>query len=157
LSVDGKSKRPWHNIYETDKMYHKLAIYEDKSKLQSGREVSLKNISPAHTLMDGIKPFKVPPATMTIPLRGDMNYDGVPRIERFKSRMTIASGISAPKILTAIGTDGLPYKQLVSSKPQYTPIPIPYMYLSNHSSKLEMMIFGKTQLWSKSSSKSASY
>jgi ataxia telangiectasia mutated family protein len=65
-------------------------------------------------MAEKIKEYKVPPATMSIPLRASRKYDDIPRIEGFKPTMTIASGISCPKILTAIGTDGKNYKQLVS-------------------------------------------
>jgi serine-protein kinase ATM len=109
-------RREWMNLSATDTMYHKLAMYtdKDKTKLQSGREVPLESTSPSNTLMHKIKEFRVPPATLSVPLRADKDYRFIPRIVSFKPKMTIASGISCPKILTAIGSDGQHYKQLVS-------------------------------------------
>jgi ataxia telangiectasia mutated family protein len=114
LSTHKDIRREWTNLSSTDGMYHKLAMYQDKTKLTSGREVSLEATSPSITLMHKIKDFRVPPATLSVALRSDKDYRFVPRIVSFKPKMTIASGISCPKILTAIGTDGKNYKQLVS-------------------------------------------
>jgi ataxia telangiectasia mutated family protein len=58
--------------------------------------------------------LNVPPATLQVEVRANMNYTDLPRIQKFKPTMSIANGLSAPKIITAIGTDGKPYKQLVS-------------------------------------------
>jgi serine-protein kinase ATM len=50
---------------------------------------------------------------MQIDFAADMDYSKVPVMTRFESVMTIASGVSAPKILTAIASNGEKYKQLV--------------------------------------------
>jgi hypothetical protein len=52
---------------------------------------------------------------MNIELRADCDYSNVPVIEKFKPEMTIASGVSAPKIVTCIASDGSKYKLLVSA------------------------------------------
>ncbi len=64
----------WHRMYKADAMYHKLAMYKDKSKsLNAGRHVSLDSLSPSATLRAKIKDLAVPPATMNIPLRPEKN------------------------------------------------------------------------------------
>lgn len=65
--------------------------------------------------MNTVPKLGVPPATLQVEVRPNMDYNDLPRIQRFRSTMSIANGLSAPKILTAIGTDGKPYKQLVSA------------------------------------------
>jgi serine-protein kinase ATM len=117
LGSQPSSKNIWQRIYKADSMFHKLAMYKDKSKaLSAGRQVSLDSLSPSATLKVKIKDLAVPPATMNIPLRPDKNYDNLPHIVDFHPTMMIASGISAPKILTAMTSDGKLYKQLVSTK-----------------------------------------
>jgi ataxia telangiectasia mutated family protein len=64
-------------------------------------------------MVQRIPTMHVPPATLQIEVRANCDYSDLPKINRFKSRMSIANGLSAPKIVTAIGTDGKPYKQLV--------------------------------------------
>ena len=64
-------------------------------------------------MVSAIPKLNVPPATLQVEVRPNMDYADLPRIQRFKSTMSIANGLSAPKIITAIGTDGKPYKQLV--------------------------------------------
>ena len=56
---------------------------------------------------------KLPPPTMHIDIRANCDYSDVPRLVRYQPEFTVASGVSAPKIVTAIATDGLRYKQLV--------------------------------------------
>jgi ataxia telangiectasia mutated family protein len=59
--------------------------------------------------------LNIPPATLQVEVRANRNYSDLPKIHSFKPKMSIANGLSAPKIITAFGTDGKPYKQLVSS------------------------------------------
>jgi ataxia telangiectasia mutated family protein len=102
----------WHRVYKANSMYHDLARYRDKY-ITAGRELTLENIPPSAKLIGRIKDLKVPPATLRIPLQRDRDYKSVPKVVSFLSKMSIATGVSAPKILTAIGTDGQKYKQLV--------------------------------------------
>ena len=50
---------------------------------------------------------------MRIELRVDCNYSDVPRVVKFQPDFAVASGISAPKIVTVIASNGLRYKMLV--------------------------------------------
>jgi ataxia telangiectasia mutated family protein len=85
----------------------------EKESYQQGREIPLDRFEESKELVRIIPNLNVPPATLQIEVRPNMDYDDLPRIQRFKPSMTIANGLSAPKIITAIGTDGKPYKQLV--------------------------------------------
>jgi serine-protein kinase ATM len=115
LQADKSFRDIFSRIFKGDSMYHALAVYKDKNKgLQAGLQVLLETLSPSLTLMRKIPDLKLPPATLNIPPRADRDYSSMPLIVSFKPRMSIASGISAPKIVTAIASDGLPYKQLVS-------------------------------------------
>jgi ataxia telangiectasia mutated family protein len=79
----------------------------------SGRDIPLDRYQESKEVMSIIPGLNVPPATLQVEVRPNMDYNDLPRIHKFKPNMTIANGLSAPKIITAIGTDGKPYKQLV--------------------------------------------
>jgi ataxia telangiectasia mutated family protein len=108
----------WGRIYRANSMYHDLAMYKDKL-IAAGRDLTLESIPPSAKLIGRIRDLRVPPATLRIPLRHDKDYKSVPTITHFLSKMTIATGISAPKIVTAIGSDGERYKQLVRSMARF--------------------------------------
>ncbi|KAF2398800.1 hypothetical protein EJ06DRAFT_91696 [Trichodelitschia bisporula] len=114
LKKDKTTHVVWQAIYETDKMYHELALYgtEKGKSFECGKEFRLDQFPVTKNMARKIRGFEVPPATMSIPLQANMNYSNVPRIVGFKSKMRIANGLSMPKILTAICTDGQEYKQL---------------------------------------------
>ncbi|KAK5085735.1 Serine/threonine-protein kinase tel1 [Lithohypha guttulata] len=57
--------------------------------------------------------YKIPPPTMSIALRADKDYSVVPAYTMFEPKVSIAGGVSAPKIVTMIATDGLKYKMLL--------------------------------------------
>jgi ataxia telangiectasia mutated family protein len=115
LQSDKSFKDILSRVFNADSIYHALAVYKDKSKgLHAGLQVALDALSPSATLLRKVPDLQLPPPTMSIPLRADGNYSDIPHIVGFRPRMTIASGISAPKIVTAIASNGLPYKQLVS-------------------------------------------
>jgi ataxia telangiectasia mutated family protein len=119
LQIDKKVKHIWHGVYTTNHMYHTLAILKDKDGQKkhfiAGYEVKLEAFTPSRAVLTKVKEYKVPPPTMTIALRTDMDYSKVPVIVTFRPKMRIANGLSAPKILTALCSDGNSFKQLVSS------------------------------------------
>lgn len=100
------------NTWESCEFYHRLA-HERSSKGKTSK-LTLRSSQAAYHMNKRVSELGVPPATMNIQIRKDRDYSGVPTIVRFRNEMTIASGLSAPKVLTARATDGLQYKQLVS-------------------------------------------
>lgn len=113
LKKDKNTRALLDRFWQADTMYHELAVYNGGKQLTAGREVAINNLPVAARLNTKIKSLKVPPATMSIPLRRDRDYSGIPHVVRYGTKISIASGLSAPKIMTAIGSDGLRYKQLV--------------------------------------------
>ncbi|KAL9468727.1 hypothetical protein ACSS6W_010421 [Trichoderma asperelloides] len=103
----------WVSIEKTSKYYHVLALDRDPAKYKSGAKVALKDSTAAKNLVTYLTKFHIPPPTMHIEVNANKDYSRVPMISRLEPTMTIASGVSAPKIITAIGTDGMKYKQLV--------------------------------------------
>jgi ataxia telangiectasia mutated family protein len=103
----------WLSIEKTSKYYHGLALDRDPAKYKSGAKVALKDSGAAKNLMNALAKFRIPPPTVHIEINANKDYSKVPMISRLEPTMTIASGVSAPKIITAVGTDGVKYKQLV--------------------------------------------
>lgn len=56
--------------------------------------------------------LKVPPITRNISIRADLSYDQEPVVTQFHRTVTIAGGLSAPKILVVYASDGKGMKQL---------------------------------------------
>ena len=114
LNSDHRAKPYYSSIFQSDEVYHNLAMFKgDKENMLSGRDIPLDRYQESKEVMSIIPGLNVPPATLQVEVRPNMDYNDLPRIHKFKPNMTIANGLSAPKIITAIGTDGKPYKQLV--------------------------------------------
>lgn len=116
LSADSRSRSYWSSIFQSNEIYHHLAMFKgEKETSQQGRELPLDRYKESKELVNKIPKLNVPPATLQIEVRPNMNYTDLPRIASFKPTMSIANGLSAPKVITAKGTDGKPYKQLFKS------------------------------------------
>ncbi|KAK4696525.1 hypothetical protein P7C71_g1403, partial [Lecanoromycetidae sp. Uapishka_2] len=98
----------WLENYDSD--IANAAVDEATSK--QGSKVPLRKYPTGQRVEQDVLKQKVPPPTARIELRADCDYSRVPFIARFQPEFTVAGGISAPKIVTAIGTDGQKYKQL---------------------------------------------
>jgi ataxia telangiectasia mutated family protein len=153
LRLDRRAKSYWSSIYQSNEIYHNLAMFKgEKESTQSGRELPLDRYKESKELASAVPKLQVPPATLQVEVRPNMDYNDLPRIARFRSTMSIANGLSAPKVITAVGTDGKYYKQLVSA----------FAMLSIHplilcSLNLAMMISVRTRSWSRSSTKYPDY
>ena len=126
----------WLTIHNTSISFHRFASERlDDSKGKPGAKIALRVIGPGLKLEQEISSHgtykaKVPPPTMSIALRADCDYSNIAMIARWQPEFTVASGISMPKIATAIGTDGLKYKQLV-----YLGFPTPHIALTSKQFK----------------------
>ncbi|KAF2138836.1 uncharacterized protein K452DRAFT_320941 [Aplosporella prunicola CBS 121167] len=114
LKADKKASLYWDRIKNSNMCYHDLANASD-SDFRAGRSLPMENYAASKKLTMQIPGHRVPPITLQIDVRHDMNYKTVPRIASFLPRMGIANGLSTPKIVTAVGTDGRQYKQLYKS------------------------------------------
>ena len=104
----------WVAVHNSNINFHRFASERlDDSKGKPGARIALRKTKSGLKLEQDVVNSRVPPPTMTIELRADCNYSDVPTIAKWQSEFTVASGVSMPKIATAIGTDGLKYKQLV--------------------------------------------
>ncbi|KAK1751562.1 hypothetical protein QBC47DRAFT_390396 [Echria macrotheca] len=103
----------WSAIDVTSRAYHSLAVDRDPNRYKAGHKLALKDCPPAVSLVNMVVKRQIPPPTLQIDLSDTLDYSHVPMIHKFEPDMSIASGVSAPKIITAVGTDGKRYKQLV--------------------------------------------
>ncbi|KAL8857536.1 MAG: hypothetical protein Q9178_005864 [Gyalolechia marmorata] len=111
-----KSASTWIAIHNSNILFIRFASERlDDSKIKPGSKVPLRKSATGQRIGQDIGDMGIPPPTMRIDLRADLDYSSVPRIARFNQEFTVASGISMPKIVTAIATDGTKYKQLFKS------------------------------------------
>lgn len=103
----------WQAIDKTSKCYHMLAVEKD-GRYKAGQRVALRESQAGSALVQSLGRYAIPPPTLELPLAADKTYVGrVPTIVRLEPTMSVALGVSAPKILTAVGSDGVRYRQLV--------------------------------------------
>nr|CDP32262.1 Putative serine/threonine-protein kinase TEL1 [Podospora anserina S mat+] len=103
----------WPAIDQTSRVYHMLAMDRDTNRFKQGSKIAIKDSQHGPSFLTTLSKYKIPPPTMQMELSPTCDYSHIPMIVKFDPYMTIASGVSAPKILTAIGSDGRRYKQLV--------------------------------------------
>ncbi|KAK6207521.1 phosphatidylinositol 3 (ataxia telangiectasia mutated) [Colletotrichum tabaci] len=103
----------WQAVDRTSAYYHRLAVDRDPGKYKAGQKIALRDIHSAQSLQNALVKYRIPPPTMQLEVSATKDYSSVPVIERLEPQMSIASGVSAPKIITAIGSDGKRYRQLV--------------------------------------------
>lgn len=103
----------WLAVHNTNIGFVRFATERPQdSSIKPGSKIKLSKSAFGQRVEQDVLNQRVPPPTMSVPIRADCDYNDTPSIRRFQPEYTVASGISAPKILTAIGTDGKKYKQL---------------------------------------------
>lgn len=112
LKADQNMKAQWQNIYYSNFVYLRFAQEMLGSKVKSGTKVPLAKTEAGARLANDIPKRMLPPPTMKIEVRDDCDYSQVPVVVKYLPECSVASGLSAPKIVTAIASDGKRYKQL---------------------------------------------
>ncbi|KAE8377319.1 Serine/threonine-protein kinase tel1 [Aspergillus bertholletiae] len=102
----------WVAVHNANISYVRFAVDRPDEKFKSGARVPLRKLQTGARLEQDAVTQKLPPPTMNIKIRVDCNYSDVPTLIRYHPEFTIASGVSAPKIVSAFASDGLRYKQL---------------------------------------------
>ncbi|KAJ9155108.1 Serine/threonine-protein kinase Tel1 [Pleurostoma richardsiae] len=100
----------WQAIDRTSKYYHLLAV---ERGYKANQKMAIKDSAAGQTLMTCLLKYHIPPPTLQIELSPTCDYSKVPLISKLEPMMSIASGVSAPKIITAVGSNGERFKQLV--------------------------------------------
>ena len=110
LKADKRIGPLFSKVWEANSLYNRLA--NSKVEVPKAPKISIRHIPAANQMNKRVSQLGIPPATIHLELRPAADYTNVPTITRFREEVTIASGISAPKVLTARATDGEQYKQL---------------------------------------------
>ncbi|KAK0711501.1 hypothetical protein B0H67DRAFT_491184 [Lasiosphaeris hirsuta] len=103
----------WPAIDQTSRVYFALAMDRDPNRYKAGQKLAIKDSTAGQNFLGVLAKYSIPPPTMQIELSASLDYSHVPMIQKFEPSMSIASGVSAPKIITAVGTNGKRFKQLV--------------------------------------------
>lgn len=103
----------WLAIDKTSKYYHGLAMDKGSSKYTPGAKIAIKDSTAGQYLVNCLARYQIPPPTLAIDVSASRDYSKVPVVSKLEPTMTIASGVSAPKIITAVGSNGVKYRQLV--------------------------------------------
>ncbi|KAL1956014.1 hypothetical protein VTO42DRAFT_7829 [Malbranchea cinnamomea] len=102
----------WVAIHNTNISFVRFAMDRLEEKAKSGTKILLRKSVTGQRLEQDVARQKIPPPTLRIELRDDCDYSQLPRLIKFLPEFTVASGVSAPKIVTAVASDGKQYKQL---------------------------------------------
>lgn len=105
----------WTSLSKANDYYIRLAQYKTDAFNKATGSIQLKQHQPSRHVEREVPKLEVPPITLSIPPRADRDYSKVPTVAKFEPDMTIAGGLSAPKILTAVISDGSKCKQLFKS------------------------------------------
>lgn len=112
-SKGGKTSTIWVAIHNTGVVYVAFAQEQLSEKERQGSKLPFKKFTTGLRLQESANgKNKIPPPVMDVPLRADKNYDSVPVSVAFEPQVSIAGGISAPKIVTVLATDGSRHKML---------------------------------------------
>ncbi|KAG2416391.1 hypothetical protein HFD88_007606 [Aspergillus terreus] len=112
LKNDKRIGPTWVAVHNANINYVRFAIDRSIDKLKSGAKVPLKKLSAGQRLEQDAATQRLPPPTMHIDIRVDCDYSDIPKLVRYHPEFTIASGVSAPKIVSAWASNGQRYKQL---------------------------------------------
>ncbi|KAL9126224.1 MAG: hypothetical protein Q9217_004696 [Psora testacea] len=113
LRNNPRASKTWLALHNTNVTFVRFAAerLEDPS-IKPGAKVPLRKSLTGQRVEQDVLKMKVPPPTMSVELRTDCDYSNVTTITKFLPEFTVATGISMPKIITALGSDGQKYKQL---------------------------------------------
>lgn len=114
IKASKRAAHIWLAIHNSSISFIRFSVEKlDESSAKTGSKVPLRKLPTGQKLEHDVPALRIPPPTMNIELRPDCNYSDVPVIAKFQPEFTLASGISMPKILVAIASNGRKYKQLV--------------------------------------------
>ena len=113
LSKDPKTARLLESVFRANNCYQAVAI--DKAEHIKANQIAVRDLPTAYRMLKTVPELAVPPSTISLSLRPNGDYENVPTVAKFLGTMRIMGGISRPKKLTAIASDGRQYVQLLKS------------------------------------------
>ncbi|KAI9829544.1 MAG: Serine/threonine-protein kinase tel1 [Phylliscum demangeonii] len=113
LKKDSKASARWLAIYHTNVCYVRLAVEKLDEKSKPGSKIALRKLQAGPRLEQDVPANRIPPPTLKVPIRPDCDYSSVPIVVKIHPDVSIAGGVSAPKIITVVASNGIKYKELV--------------------------------------------
>jgi len=116
ISKGGVSHHIWVSIHNCGIQFVRLAQERLSDKEgKSGAKIPLRKLPQGLRLEQTVHDAstKIPPPTLKIALRADKDYSSVPTFSQFDPQISIAGGVSAPKIITVTASDGSRHKMLL--------------------------------------------
>jgi ataxia telangiectasia mutated family protein len=107
-----ETRKVWNSLAHTNEAYCVLAAEKD-DKYKSNKRYQINVSKALLNLKRVLRSYAIPSPTMEIALAADLDYTKVPKIVQIEPQFSIASGVSAPKIITPVADNGAKFKQLV--------------------------------------------
>ena len=111
LKSKPQSKDIWISVNASNEVYCRFAA--EKERYKQGMRIKVSSSPGAISLERSFRNYKLPPPTLQVELDPQRDYSRLPTMHKLEPTFSIASGISAPKIITVIASNGRRYKQLV--------------------------------------------
>ncbi len=113
----GPASSTWVAVHNSNISFIRFALdhLPDNDRHKSGSKVPLTKIPSGQKLVQEMLNLttKIPPPTLKIAVRIDCDYGSVPVLKQFEPEFTVAGGVSAPKIITILASDGSRMKALL--------------------------------------------
>jgi len=114
LTKSPKTSDLWVKLDRANNSYSRFAKVKDgKEKFKENTKMLLTSLDDSSRMQRDVPRLRLPPITMTVDLRADMDYTNVPVISQYEPEMTILGGLSAPKLITERLSNGRMHKELV--------------------------------------------
>lgn len=104
----------WQRVARSNELYLRMAKLRDSKQFRAGAKLKIDDFEVMKKMAREVPKLGVPPITLSIRARDDMKYTDVAKVFKFDSVFRVAGGLSAPKIVICVATDGNKYRQLVS-------------------------------------------
>ncbi|RPA80738.1 hypothetical protein BJ508DRAFT_415211 [Ascobolus immersus RN42] len=122
LTADTTSMKTAQEIEDALNVFNNAACFNEKEKVRNlkaqKQKVQIGNFFPrdvADGLTKKIPRYRRPSPTSSVAVRADCDYSSTPYLDKFSPDISIAGGLSAPKILRALCSDGTIIRMLVKS------------------------------------------
>jgi serine-protein kinase ATM len=113
----GPASSTWVAVHNSNISFIRFALdhLPDDNKHKSGSRVPLSKYPSGQKLVQEVLNLttKIPPPTLKIPIRVDCDYRSVPVLKQFEPTFEVAGGVSAPKIIMILASDGRRMKALL--------------------------------------------
>jgi serine-protein kinase ATM len=113
----GPASSTWVAVHNSNISFIRFALdhLPDDNKHKPGSKVPLSKHPSGQKLVQEVLNLttKIPPPTLKIPIRVDCDYRSVPVLKQFEPNFEVAGGVSAPKIIMILASDGSRMKALL--------------------------------------------